>query len=88
VAAAVGGWLAGHGADRLGAVRVLAVILAAFTVNHFLLAVWTRTPATSLLYMAVWGLAGWGTVPPQQHRLVASAGEGAGVAISLNASAL
>jgi hypothetical protein len=24
--------------------------------------------ATSLLYMAVWGMAGWGTVPPAQHR--------------------
>jgi MFS transporter, DHA1 family, inner membrane transport protein len=54
----------------------------------FLLALWRGTLATSLLYVAVWGVVGWGTVPPQQHRLVRSAGAGASIALSLNASAL
>jgi MFS transporter, DHA1 family, inner membrane transport protein len=88
VAAVIGGYLAGHGSDRWGPVRVLTVILAVFTVNHFLLALWRGTLATSLLYVAVWGVVGWGTVPPQQHRLVRSAGAGASIALSLNASAL
>lgn len=88
VAAAVGSYLSGHLSDRFGAARVLAVILAVFTVNHLLLAVWTGALATSLLYVAVWGLVGWGTVPPQQHRLVQRAGPGASIALSLNASAI
>jgi predicted MFS family arabinose efflux permease len=67
---------------------VLVVILAVFTVNHLLLAVWTGALATSLLYVAIWGLVGWGTVPPQQHRLVQRAGPGASIALSLNASAI
>jgi predicted MFS family arabinose efflux permease len=88
VAAVLGGYLSGHGSDRWGAVRVLAVILVVFTANHFLLVFWTDALATSLIYMAVWGIVGWGTVPPQQHRLVHNAGAGAGIALSLNASVL
>jgi DHA1 family inner membrane transport protein len=88
VAAVLGGYAAGLGSDRWGAVPVLAVILVVFTVNHLLLAVWTGALATSLLYVAVWGVVGWGTVPPQQHRLIQRAGAGAGIALSLNASAL
>lgn len=88
VAALSGSYLSGHGADKWGAVRVLTVVLIIFTVNHFLLAFWAQTVATAILYMVVWGLAGWGTVPPQQHRLVQMAGPAAGIAISLNASAL
>jgi MFS transporter, DHA1 family, inner membrane transport protein len=86
VAAVLGGYLSGHGADRWGAERVLAVLLVVFTVDHLLLPLWTG--ALALVYMAVWGVAGWGTVPPQQHRLVRRAGANAGVAISLNASAI
>jgi predicted MFS family arabinose efflux permease len=88
VAAVAGGYLSGHATDAWGAVRVLTAVLAVFTVNHLLLDVWTASPATSLLYMAVWGVVGWGTVPPIQHRLVRMAGAGAGVALSLYASAL
>jgi MFS transporter, DHA1 family, inner membrane transport protein len=88
VAAAIGSYVSGHGSDRWGAARVLAVLLAVFTVNHLLLAVWTGALATSLLYVAIWGMVGWGTVPPQQHRLVQRAGPGAGIALSLNASAI
>jgi DHA1 family inner membrane transport protein len=88
VAAVVGGYVSGHGADKWGAVPVLTVILIVFTVNHFLLAFWASMLATSLLYVAIWGIVGWGTVPPQQHRLVHNAGPGAAIAISLNASAL
>jgi MFS transporter, DHA1 family, inner membrane transport protein len=88
VAAVLGGYLSGHGSDRWGAPRVLTVILVVFTLNHFLLALWADTLVTSLLYMAVWGMVGFGTIPPQQHRLVRSAGPGASIALSLNSSAL
>jgi predicted MFS family arabinose efflux permease len=88
VAPLFGGYLSGHGSDRWGAPRVLTVILVVFTLNHFLLALWADTLVTSLLYMAVWGMVGFGTIPPQQHRLVRSAGPGASIALSLNSSAL
>lgn len=87
-AGVVGGYLGGRSADRWGPVTVLVVILAVFTVNHILLAVWQHALATSLLYVAVWGIVGWGTTPPLQHRLVGAAGAVAPVALSLNASAL
>jgi MFS transporter, DHA1 family, inner membrane transport protein len=88
VAAVMGSYVSGHGSDRWGATRVLAIVLAVFTLNHLLLPFWTSALAGSLVYMAVWGMAGWGTVPPQQHRLAESAGPGAAIALSLNASAL
>jgi len=88
IAAVLGGYLSGHGSDAWAAVPVLTVALVVSTINHFLLAVWVGSLATSLLYVAVWGIAGWGTVPPQQHRLVAVAGPAAPVALSLNASGI
>lgn len=88
VAAVVGGYLAGRSCDRWGPTPVLTTVLIVFTVNHFLLAMWTRSLATSLVYVAIWGLVGWGTVPPQQHRLTERAGPAASIALSLNASAL
>ncbi|HEY7483367.1 MAG TPA: MFS transporter [Streptosporangiaceae bacterium] len=88
LAAVCGGYLAGHGSDTWGATRVLTGSLVVFTINHFLLAYWADAFTTSVLYMVIWGVAGWGTVPPQQHRLVHAAGPAAGIAISLNASAI
>lgn len=88
VFAVLGSYLSGHGCDKWGAVPVLTVILVIFAVNHWLLSFWTASLATGLIYMAIWGIAGWGTVPPQQHRLVQRAGPAAGIAISLNSSAL
>jgi predicted MFS family arabinose efflux permease len=88
VFAVLGSYLSGHGSDKWGAVPVLTVILMIFAANHLLLSFWQTSLATALIYMAIWGVTGWGTVPPQQHRLVQSAGTAAGIAISLNASAL
>jgi MFS transporter, DHA1 family, inner membrane transport protein len=88
VAAVLGGYLSGHAVDRWGPVPVLAVILAVFSLNHFLPTVSADRLATSLVYMAVWGVVGWGTVLPQQHRLLAIAGPAAPVALSLHAYAL
>ncbi len=88
VFAVLGSYLSGHGSDKWGAVPVLTVILVIFAANHLLLSFWQASLATGLIYMAIWGVTGWGTVPPQQHRLVQSAGTAAGIAISLNASAL
>lgn len=88
IAAMVGGYLSGHASDTWGPVKVLSVALAVFTVNQALLAQGPTSLVVSLVYMVVWGVVGWGTVPPQQHRLVHLAGDGAGIALSLNASAL
>ncbi|MFC5718952.1 MFS transporter [Streptomyces gamaensis] len=86
--AIVGSYLSGHGADKWGAVKVLTLALTIFTVNHFLLSVWAATIATAVVYMVLWGLTGWATIPPQQHRLVRMTGPASSIAISLNASAL
>jgi predicted MFS family arabinose efflux permease len=46
------------------------------------------SPAGAVLFLLIWGMAGWGTLAPQQHRLLALGGDNGPVAVSLNASAL
>jgi len=88
VAGAVGSWLGGYGADRFGATRVIIPLLVILAVN-FLCLPWTAsTIVGAAVFMSVWGAAGWGFSPPQQHHLVRLAPAAAAVALSLNTSAI
>ena len=40
------------------------------------------------MLLLAWGAAGWGSLAPQQHRMLALRGDDGPVAVSLNASAL
>ncbi len=84
----LGSWLGGYGADRWGAERTLAVELCIFTANFALLAFSARSLLAAGAFMFVWGVVGWGFVPPQQHRLIRLAPAAAPVVLSLNASAM
>jgi MFS transporter, DHA1 family, inner membrane transport protein len=88
VASILGSWLAGYGSDRWGANRVVAVALVILVANLALFRFSTETLVGAFAAMAVWGVAGWGFLPAQQHRLVRLAPTAPSIVISLNSSAL
>ncbi len=88
VAATTGNLLSGALVDRLGSRWIVggAIIVAAL---DFALMPWTSARfATASLALVVWGLAGWGMVVAQQHRLVGLSTLGAPLLLALNASAI
>lgn len=88
LAATAGNLGAGHLVDRLGSHRVIPAALA-LAVLDFATLRWTSvTLPGAVAALLVWGLAGWGLLVAQQHRLVATAPEAAPVLIGLNSSAL
>ncbi len=87
LASVVGNALGGHGADRWGATRTIAISLAvlAVTLAVFPLAAISVFGATVALL--VWGVAAWMLSAPQQHRLLALVPESPSAILSLNGSA-
>ena len=86
--ALAGSWLGGYGADRWGAPRTLVAALTVFTATFALLTFGVRSLPAAAACMFVWGIVGWGFVPPQQYRLIGLAPAAAPVVLSLNASAI
>ncbi len=88
VAATTGNLLSGALVDRLGSRWIVggAIVLAAL---DFAFMPWTSARfATASLALVVWGLAGWGMVVAQQHRLVGLSTLGAPLLLALNSSAI
>jgi predicted MFS family arabinose efflux permease len=88
VAATVGNLGAGHLTDRFGSRRIAHVALIIAVVDFVLLRWTTTTIGGAVAALVVWGLAGWGLLVAQQHRLVAIAPGHAPVLIALNSSAV
>ena len=75
--------------DRFGGRPVLLGCLGIFTADLALIPLSTRTLATGVLFMFVWGVSAWAFVPAQQHSLIASGTPGqAPMLLSLNGSAM
>lgn len=87
VAGTVSNLLGGRLIDKIGNRKVLVTMLA-FVMADFLLlpqtsaSLWTAIPA-----VVVWGACGWGTLVPQQHRIVGIAPQIAPIVLGLNNSA-
>jgi DHA1 family inner membrane transport protein len=88
LAGMLGGILGGYATDRWGNLRTLMACLIIVSITLFLLP-WTATTflGAALTFVA-WGIAGWGLLPAQQHRLVAFSPAAAGIILSLNSSAI
>lgn len=67
--------------------RLVTVIVAVLGVTLLLFSV-VRGPVGVVALLFVWGAAGWGTLAPQQHRMLTLRPTDGPVAVSLNASAL
>jgi len=88
VASLLGSWLAGHGSDKWGSHRVVGVGLVILVANFIFFDFAVRSLVGAFVTMAIWGVAAWGFLPAQQHRLVQLSPTEPNVVISLNSSAL
>jgi predicted MFS family arabinose efflux permease len=88
VGGAVGNFIGGRATDRWGSRPPLLVVLAGVIVVMAVLPVAAGTVAGAVVTMFAWGLATWSFNPPVQHRLIELSPGHAGLALSLNASAI
>ena len=88
IGATVGSLKAGGLTDRLGNRRVLNIAVVILALDFALLP-WTSAHfASAALALVVWGMAGWGLVVSQQHRLVGINQSLAPILLALNAAAI
>ncbi|WP_037356440.1 MFS transporter [Amycolatopsis orientalis] len=88
IGGAIGNFAGGRAADRWGARKPLLVILVGFTAVMVLLPFTATTVVGAGITLFVWGVANWSFSPPVQHRLIELSPGHAGLALSLNASAI
>lgn len=88
IGATVGSLKAGGLTDRFGSRRVLNVAVAVLAIDFALLPWASAHFVTAALGLALWGMAGWGLVVSQQHRLVGINQTLAPILLALNAAAI
>ncbi|PKV91971.1 putative MFS family arabinose efflux permease [Amycolatopsis echigonensis] len=88
IGGAIGNFAGGRAADKWGPRKPLLIILVGFTVVMVLLPFTATTVVGAGITLFVWGLANWSFSPPLQHRLIELSPGHAGLALSLNASAI
>ncbi|MBN9745224.1 MFS transporter [Amycolatopsis sp. A1MSW2902] len=88
IGGAIGNFAGGRAADRWGARKPLLIVLIGFTAVMVLLPFTATTVVGAGITLFVWGLANWSFSPPLQHRLIELSPGHAGLALSLNASAI
>ncbi|MEU4550116.1 MFS transporter [Nonomuraea dietziae] len=84
----LGTWWGGTAADRSGPRRVVLPAVAVLAVAFAALPHLATTVAGSLAVMVGWGIAAWGFVPAQQHRLIGLGVGAAPLLLALNSSAI
>jgi predicted MFS family arabinose efflux permease len=86
IAGMAGTWWGGTAVDRHGSERVVTAALIVLATSLALLPHVAMTTAGALAVVVAWGIAGWGFVSAQQHRVT---GMGpAPLLLALNSSAL
>ncbi|SEP51787.1 MFS transporter [Amycolatopsis saalfeldensis] len=88
IGGAVGNYVGGRVADRWGARVPILVVLAGITLVLVLLPLTTATVVGAAVTLFFWGMGTWAFSPPVQHRLIELSPGHAGLALSLNASAI
>jgi predicted MFS family arabinose efflux permease len=87
LAGLVGSWWGGTAADRYGSRRTVLLAVTVLTVGFAVLPL-AATAAAALTVVVGWGIAVWGFVPAQQHRLVGLGAGPAPLLLALNSSAI
>jgi predicted MFS family arabinose efflux permease len=94
IAALLGNWLGGYGADHVGYARLMAAILILLSLSLLGFSLLVPLSGTAfavpgtLVVLALWGVAGFALNPLQQYRVAWLAPRTRNVALSLNASAI
>jgi MFS transporter, DHA1 family, inner membrane transport protein len=88
VAGVLGTLLGGWATDRMGARTTLLWQLSVLTLSQTALPLMASQSAGIVLVLFIWGVAGFGMMPPQQSRLAAAAPTSAPLLLSLNTSML
>ncbi|WP_084960501.1 MFS transporter [Thermoactinospora rubra] len=83
-----GTWWGGAAADRSGARRVVVLTVSLLATGFWALPLLATSAAGTLAVVAGWGLAAWGFIPAQQHRLIGSGGGPPPLLLALNSSAV
>jgi predicted MFS family arabinose efflux permease len=84
----VGAWWGGAAADRWGGRPVVLLAASVLTAGFALLPFVASTLEGTLVVVAVWGIAAWGFVPAQQHRLIELGPQAVPLLLGLNSSAI
>jgi MFS transporter, DHA1 family, purine base/nucleoside efflux pump len=87
VGAVLGNLLGGRATDRFGSLRTLTVTLTGFTLVIATLTLTATTVAGAAIALFVWSLFTWAFNPPIQNLLL-ELGEGGGLLLAMNASAI
>jgi predicted MFS family arabinose efflux permease len=87
LAGMVGTWWGGTAADRGGSRRVVLLAVTVLTAVFAVLPLVATTMAGALTVVLGWGIAAWGFVPAQQHRLIGLGVGPAPLVLALNSSA-
>lgn len=88
IAAVIANGLGGWAGDRFGPAPTIAVMILVTGLVLAVLPGLNASVGTVAALVAVWGLAGYGFMTPQQSRLVSLAPAAASLALALNAAAL
>lgn len=88
VAAIVGNLLAGSLTDKFGSRRIINISLVVAILDFAFMPMFNGTFAGASVVLIIWGIAGWGILVPQQHRLIGIAPSKAPLVIALNAAAI
>lgn len=84
----LGNVVSGFMTDRYPPVRVLVLGLSVLVVTLAVTPLATLNLVTVAVWAVIWGVAGWLTGLPQQHRLVSCAPESSAILLGLNVSVL
>jgi predicted MFS family arabinose efflux permease len=93
IGGAVGNYVGGQLADRIGGTRTVVGTTLLFSAVVSTMALIAHLPAATVAvaflgFMFVWGLIGWSLPPAQASRIIKLAPDAAPLALSLNASAI
>lgn len=88
IAAVVANWLGGWSGDRFGPLPTLAAMIIVTGAVVAVLPGLATSAAVVAALIAVWGVAGYGFMTPQQSRLVTLAPQAPSLVLAVNAAAL
>ena len=88
LAGIVGTWWAGTAADRRGSGRVIVLAVTVLGTGLAALPLVAATTAGTLAVVIAWGMAAWGFVSAQQHRVIGVGSGPAPLLLALNSSAI